>query len=130
MPSNRFLELLTAFAVTTGIVCQGCAAGGHSTEVKVIDHATARPADDPLDLVVGIDTTGKLTLNEIEIGTLADLAVLNKKIEAIFEDRRRASIDETEISIEITGPVAFDDVNTLIGSLRSLRPSRITVLTR
>ena len=130
MPSNKYLGMLIAAGVTAGIVCQSCEAGGHPTQVNVIDRAIARRPDDPLALVVGVDTTGKLTLNQIEIGTIADPTVLNENLEAIFEDRRRSAIDQTEILIELTGQVAFDDVSALIASIRLLRPSRITLTTK
>ena len=130
MPGNRYLRMLMAAGVTAGLACQSCETGGHLTEVSVVDRAAAKAADDPLALVVGVDPSGRLTLNQIEVGTTTDTAVLSGKLQAIFEDRRRLSIDATEIRVELAGEVAFDEVSALIASIKLLQPSRITVMTK
>ena len=130
MPSNRRLRLAVAASLAAGIGFPACDGNGQATQVVMIDRASAKPAADALALVVGVDKSGKLTLNQIEIGTIADPTILSEKLKAIFEDRRRSSIEETEIVIELTGNVAFDDVGRLIASIRPLRPSRISVMTK
>lgn len=130
MSSNTCLGMLIAAGMTAGIAGQSCDASGHRTHVSVVDRATAIKAENPDALVVGIDTNGKLTLNQIDLGTIRDPRVLNEKLEAVFEERRRSSIDQTEILIELSGQVEFDDVTALIASIRPLRPTRIKVMTK
>lgn len=130
MSSNRYLVVTIVIGTMVAIGCQACHGDGPTPQIHVIDRSRAGQPDNPLKLIVGVDANGKLTLNEIEVGTIEHPDVLNEKLEAIFEDRRRFLIEESEIRIELTGQVAFDDVSTLISTIREVRPSRITVTTR
>ena len=131
MQGNRYLGMLITVCLTPGgMILQACDTDEQPTQVSIIDRATAVFPYNPEALIVGVDATGKLTLNRIEIGTIADPKVLTEKLEPVFKDRRRSSLGETEILIELTGQVSFDDVSALIASIRPLRPSRIIVMTR
>ena len=112
------------------IVMQGCGGAANAPYVSFVDQESVREAKDPLDLVISIDAEGRLTLNQIETGTIGDPGELTEKLRTIFEDRRRSSINEAEVLIEMAGTVAFDDIDALITSLRPLGPSRITVVNR
>ena len=108
----------------------GCGSAGRQPDITFADRAIAAPLDDPLSLVVSIDSDGRLTLNRIETGTIYAPATLNEKLKSIFEDRRRSSIDKNDLVVETVGPVSFDDVDRLVRSLETLGPSRITVITK
>ena len=79
-------------------------------------------------LVVEIDEDGKLSLNKIETGTIADVSLLSEKLKAIFEDREKTSIEEREVVIDPQGKVKNEDVEKLIENLADVKASPIRVV--
>ena len=82
----------------------------------------------PLLLVVEIDENGKLSLNRIETGTIADVSLLSEKLEVIFEDRERNLNIEKEVVIDPKGEIKKEDMEKLIESLVNVKASPIRVI--
>ena len=82
----------------------------------------------PLMLVIEIDEDGKLSLNKIETGTIADISLLSEKLKAIFDDREKTSIEEREVVIDPQGEIKNEDVEKLIESLAGVEASPIWVI--
>jgi len=82
---------------------------------------------DPLLLVVGITKDGKLSLNKIETGTIAD-ATLREKIKAIFDDREKTGFVEKEVVINPQGEVETEDLEKLIENLAESKAAPIRLI--
>jgi len=80
-----------------------------------------------LMLVVEIDEDGKLSLNKIETGTIADVSVLSEKLKVIFDDREKTSIKEREVVIDPQGKIKNEDMEKLIENLADAKASPIRV---
>ncbi len=138
---NTMVKHITDRLVITGIripallalgfwlAIQGCS-GGSPPQVIFGRQADSPPSDRSFDLIVGLDGRGKLTLNHIETGTLDDISQLSEKVGAVFEDRQRFGITGREIVVEMNGPIARPDLEHLIGSLRRVGVSQITIVTK
>ena len=111
-------------------VFQSCGSVGREPDIKFASRTPGPNVVDRSGLVVSINSDGKLALNTIETGTIADPAVLSEKLRAVIDDRRRSSVHENEVLIEMVGPVPYEDIEALIMSLKPLQLSRITVVAR
>lgn len=116
------------------LVClafSGCQSRVKTHPVDFVERNTALAVDrsrKPFLLVVEIDENGKLRLNRIETGTIADISLLSEKLEAIFEDRERNSNNEKAVVIDPRGEVKKEDVERLIESLEGVKASPIRVV--
>jgi len=127
--TGRLGPLIVTIAAASTVL-QSCGSAGPEPDIRFVDQAPDSHVVDPLALVVSIDAGGKLTLNQIETGTIANPAVLNEKLRTIIDDRRRSSVYENEVLIEMVGTIAYEDIDALISSLKPLELSRITVAAR
>lgn len=82
----------------------------------------------PFMLIVEITEDGKLSLNKIETGTIADPTVLSEKIKAVFDDREKNEISKKEVCIDRKGEVKNDDLIKLIEVLERLNASSVRVI--
>lgn len=82
----------------------------------------------PLILVVKISEDGKLSLNNVEMAKIADVALLSEKLKSIFDDRERAGIDEREVIIDPQDKVKREDLEMLIETLADVKASPIRVI--
>jgi len=109
----------------------GCQDSAKSFRVDFVERNAVFALDkkpNPLLLVVEIDENGKLSLNKIKTGTIDDVTELSKKLEAIFDDREKASISEREVMIDPQGKVKSEDLEKLIGNLADVKASPIRVI--
>src|SRR5688572_27945925 len=127
--TGRLGPLIVTIAAASTVL-QSCGSAGPEPDIRFVDQAPDSHVVDPLALVASIDAGGKLTLNQIETGTIANPAVLNEKLRSIIDDRRRSSVYENEVLIEMVGTIAYEDIDALISSLKPLELSRITVAAR
>lgn len=72
---------------------------------------------DLLKLVVEVGAGGKLSLNKIEIGTIADASPLCEKLKAIFDDRRRTGVASREVYVYPRRRTTRNDLENLIEKL-------------
>ncbi len=90
----------------------------HGSEYFETAHADRLTiSDDPLALIVEIGPGGKLSLNRIETGTLADVAALSDKIRVVFEDRKRTGVAERKVYVFSTSRIDRGDLEDLIEKL-------------
>lgn len=109
----------------------GCKSPVKNYPINFVDRNAVFASDKktkPLMLVVEIDEDGKLRLNRIETGTIADVSVLAEKLEAIFEDREKTFIEEKEVVIDPRGKIKNADVEKLIESLAQAKASPIRLI--
>lgn len=126
---NHFLGI----AAVISIFLWGCGRSSPGSTVVFVDrdetsaNSLLPEGEDPLLLVVRITEDGKLALNKIDVGTIADLNPICEKLEAIFEDRARAGIDSKEVVIEMKGNISGENFEKLIQSLAAIsaRPIRV-----
>lgn len=130
MRSEIYFALLTAVGLALFTVFHGCGGANHKADISFLGRDAVSTVENPLALVVSIDAGGKLMLNQIETGTVDDPALLVGKLRAIFEDRRRSSGYDNEVMVEMVGTIPYEDLDTLITSLKPLQLSRINVKTR
>ena len=113
------------------LAAAGCKSSAKSHEVELVDRNAVFAFDTELHslmLVVSISEDGKLSLNKIETGTISDTAELSEKLKAIFEDRKKAGIDTTEVVIDPQGKVGSEDLEMLIESLADAKASPIRMI--
>src|SRR5688500_14532685 len=127
---NRRLSLILLILASSGTALHSCKTVARDSHVDFVDRVSADKAEAPLALIVGIDGSGKLTLNQIGTGTISEPSVLVEKLTAILVDRKRSSIYQDEVLIELGGSVAYEDIDALIAVLKQLQPTRITIVTR
>ena len=124
-------KLLLVPVVVSSLALLDCQSRAKNYTVDFVDRnhvfAPGRKAK-PLMLVVEIDAGGKLSLNRIETGTIADISVLSEKLEAIFEDREKTFIEEKEVVIDPCGKIKSEDVEKLIETLAEAKASPIRVI--
>ena len=126
---SAVINSLKALAALGCLVVYGCSSPATNVAVT-FDPEGASLAGQPvsaLKLVVEINSHGDLTLNRIETGTVADPALLAERLRAIFEDRRKASIGEREVLIEMEGSIRREDLDRLISTLAKAHVSAIKV---
>jgi hypothetical protein len=87
-----------------------------------------RPAKKPILLVVGITVDGRLSLNKIETGTIADTTLLREKVGAVFDDREKNGFVEKEVVIDPHGEVETEDLEKLIECLAEAKAAPIRVV--
>jgi hypothetical protein len=126
---RKFRRIPALLTLGFWLAIQGCS-GGPPPQVIFGRQADSLPRDRSFDLIVGLDGRGNLTLNHIETGTLDDISQLNEKVGAVFEDRQRFGITGREIVVEMNGPIARPDLERLLGSLRRVGVSQITIVTK
>jgi hypothetical protein len=83
---------------------------------------------DPMLLVVGITVDGRLSLNKIETGTIADTTLLREKVGAVFDDREKNGFVEKEVVIDPHGEVETEDLEKLIECLAEAKAAPIRVV--
>lgn len=109
----------------------GCRDSARSYPVDSVDRnavfALAKKPN-PLRLIVEITEDGRLSLNKIETGTVSDVSVLSEKLEAIFDDRQKAEINEREVIIDPQGKVIDENLEKLIESLAEVKASPIRII--
>lgn len=107
-----------------------CKDSATSDQVQFVDRDIALSPEsmsNPLRLIIEITETGKLRLNKIETGTIADLTILTERLKTIFSDREKALISEREIIIDPQG-FSDEDLEKLIESLAEAKASPIEVI--
>lgn len=116
------------------VIClafSGCKGSAKKYPVDLVDRNTMFAPDQkpaPLRLVVEIDENGKLSLNKIKTGTIADTTNLCEKIGAIFDDREKTGLVEKEVVIDPHGEVADEDLEKLIKSLAEAKAAPIRLI--
>lgn len=119
--------LVSIFAVC--LLLQGCQNSG-KYPVYFVDRNSAFLADqkqNPLRLIVEIKEV-KLSLNKIETGTLDDVSLLSEKLKAVFDDRKRAGIDEREVVIDPQDRIESEKLEKLIECLTKAEAKPILVI--
>jgi hypothetical protein len=112
----------------------GCQEAAKNYPVGFVDRKAVFPSGNltqmpnTLMLVIGITEDGRLSLNKIETGTIADISLLSEKLKVIFEDREKASIKEREVVIDPQGKVRKEDLEKLIETLASIKASPIWIV--
>jgi hypothetical protein len=112
----------------------GCKDLAKNPPAEYVDRKAVFPAGitsrraNPLTLVVEITEDGRLSLNKIKTGSIADPALLSEKLKVIFEDREKASIKEREVLIDLQGQVRKEDLEKLVETLASVKASPIKVI--
>ena len=108
----------------------GCQDSTRILEVEVVDRKDVTPLNNPnpLLLVVEIDDYGQLYLNKIETGRIDDVTELSEKLGAVFDDRKKTGIEETEVIIDANARVKSSDLEKLFKSLADLKASPIRVI--
>jgi hypothetical protein len=117
------------------VVCclsfSGCQNSAQNHPVTFVDRQAVFSPDkkrNPLILVVEVKESGRLSLNKIEAGTIADLRDLSEKLKAVFDDRQRSGIVEREVVIDPQSPVTPGDLEKLIDGLAQAKASSIRVI--
>lgn len=125
MKNKRFILIAVIW-----IASFGCQNSVKNYPVDFIDrHAVLLDEKpNPLLLVVEITENGRLSLNKIETGTISDLAVLNGKLQIIFDDREKAGISEKGVIIDPQVNVKDEDLEKLIESLAAVKSAPIRVI--
>ncbi len=126
------MKKIPLLMIAVCLLLSGCRSSTNYYPVTFVERSEALPEAEiqktnPLLLVVEINGNGKLKLNKIETGTIADLSVLSEKIEAIFEDRRNNGVTEREIFVDLQGTIKGADLKKLIENLaaRNAVPIRV-----
>ena len=124
-------NILLVSIIALWLTLFGCPSAPKIVRVDLIDRTVA-PAPDkranPLLLIVGIDEKGRLSLNKIETGTIADLKDLNDKLQVVFDDREKAGIGERSVVIDPQIGVKNEDLEKLIENLAAARAAPIRVI--
>lgn len=113
------------------LLAADCRLAEKNQPVDYVDRNTVFSSEkraNPLTLVVEIGTNGRLSLNKIETGTIADPTELAERLKAVFEDREKASIGEREVIVDIKAEVERRDFERLIESLKKARAAPIRVI--
>lgn len=121
--------LVSIFAIC--LLLSGCQGSAKNYPVDFVDRSAVFAPDQkpaPLLLVVGIDENGKLSLNKIKTGTIADTTNLCEKIRAIFDDREKTGFVEKEVVIDPHGEVEDEDLEKLIKSLAEAKAAPIRLI--
>lgn len=124
-------KILSLFAAAVCIAHFGCGRETENYADGFIEQNSAVLIDrnsDPLMLVVEIGDGGKLSLNKIETGTIADAEPLCGKLKTIFEDRRRTRITERGIYVYPKAKTARRDLKYLIEKLAQTDASPIFLI--
>lgn len=122
------------FLVSISAICLlliGCRGSARNYPVDFVDRSAVFALDkklNPLRLVVEITEDGKLSLNKIETGTIADTMMLREKIGAIFDDRKKTGIVEKEVVIDPQGKVNHKDLEKLIECLAEAKAAPIRLI--
>ena len=128
---KRLKKILLISIFVPSLAFLDCKSSVKNYPVDFIDRNSAFAPDKsqkPLMLVVEIDKDGKLSLNRIETGTIADVSLLSEKLEVIFADRERKSIMEKGVVIDPRGEIKKEDLERLIESLEGAKASPIRVI--
>ena len=127
----------TILLVPIVVICLsflGCQESAKNYPVDFVDRKAIFPIgnhiqkSNPLMLVIEIADDGKLSLNKIETGTIADTTLLSEKLKVIFDDREKASIKGREVVIDLKGKVKSEDLEKLVESLANAKASPIRVI--
>ena len=124
-------KILLVSIFTAFLSLSGCKGSAKNYSVTFVDRNIVFPPDrktSPLLLVVEINEDGKLSLNKIETGTIADPTVLREKLKAVFDDREKASIGERSVVIDMKGEIKGEDLEKLIESLAEANASAVQVI--
>ncbi|MEZ5426856.1 MAG: hypothetical protein R2747_11355 [Pyrinomonadaceae bacterium] len=122
------------FFVLISVICHllfGCRDSTKNYRVDLVNRNSVFPPDrspDPLLLVIRVEKEGRLSLNKIETGTTADPSLLSEKLEAIFLDRQRAGVSQTEVIIEIKTEIKKEQLDGLIQTLADANASPIWII--
>jgi len=134
VPQNNWGEVKKVLSITALFMCVthlGCASSAELDRIEFVDRNTV-PSHDltpkPLMLVIEVDEGGGLRLNKIETGTIADTSLLAEKLEAIFDDREKAGIDQREVLVDSKINRETEGLGELIGTLADVKASPIRVI--
>lgn len=108
-----------------------CSSPAKHYQVEFVDRNAALAPDNsrnPLLLIVEVNEAGKLRLNRIETGTIADVSLLTEKLRVIFADRANTSIGERVVIIDPRGKVGNENLERLIESLETVKETPIRVI--
>lgn len=83
---------------------------------------------DPLMLVVKVAENGKMSLNNLDKGTINDPTLLSQQIKTIFEDREKSGVAEKEIVIQPKSKIKDDDLEKLVDALAAVKASPIRII--
>jgi len=108
--------------------CKGTAKNYSATFVDRSDVFLPDQKPNPLLLIVELTEDGKLSLNKIETGTIADASSLSEKLKVIFDDREKAAISEREVVIDLKGKIKSEDLENLIENLANVKASPIRIV--
>ncbi len=127
----------TILLVPIVVICLsflGCQESAKNYPVDFVDRKAIFPIgnhiqkSNPLMLVIEIADDGKLSLNKIETGTIADTTLLSEKLKVIFDNREKASIAEREVIIDPQGKVKYKDLEKLIEAFADVKASPIWIV--
>jgi hypothetical protein len=124
-------KILLGAICATGLSLSGCMDSASSGTVRFVErNAVFSEGEElkPLRLVIGINENGKLTLNKIEAGTLSDTSFLSAKLQAIFNDRKKAAISAREVIILPEYKIENEELKKLIEAVRISDAAPILVI--
>ena len=124
-------KLLPALILVICLTVAECKSSTKTEGVELVDRRAVFAFDtqpNPLTLVIDIKEGGKLSLNKINTGTISDPAELSEKLKAIFDDRKKAGIDKTEVVIDPHGKISREDLDTLIERVANAKASPIRLI--
>lgn len=113
------------------LALSGCRSSPKIIRVDLIDRTDVAAPDkktNPRLLVVALDENGRLSLNKIETGTIADPADLNEKLRVVFDDREKAGIDERAVVVDPQTGVKNEDLEKLIENLAAAKAAPLRVI--
>jgi biopolymer transport protein ExbD len=93
----------------------------------------ANPADlselkpDPLSLVAGIGSGGKLTLNATYMGTIEDSSLLTSRLTQVFAERAQAGTAERTIVVRAADEIDYGEVARLVDCLTGVGAAPIVM---
>lgn len=128
---RRLKKILLILNFVLSLAFLDCQSSVKNYPVDFVDREVVFSPDKkpkPLALVVEIEEDGKLSLNKIETGTIADVSQLSEKLKVIFDDREKTSIKQREVVIDPQGKIKNEDMEKLIENLADAKASPIRVI--
>jgi len=127
--SLKKILLISIFVFSLSFL--NCKSSVKNYPIDFVDRNTLLALDKkvkPLMLVVEVGEDGRLSLNKIETGTIADITLLSEKLKVIFDDREKTSIAEREVVIDPQGEIKNEDMEKLIENLADVKATPIRVI--
>ena len=127
-PAGLLPAMLVLFC---SILASACESTPENRNVFFVDRSVVFPDGEPVEgqmLVVGINKDRMLSLNKFEIGRITEASLLAEKLNAVFDDRRRAGVNEREVIVEMNGAVGSQDLKKLVEMLESIEAGPIRIV--